>query len=130
MLRPVVLVGFASDRFLEASLPPDRGVVGQALAGRESVVVKDYATYEHPTSPQVRGAIEQEGIRSLICSPLFRGDESIGALYVGRRRPSTFARADVRLLEALAAQASVAIENRSEERRVGNECRSRWSADH
>ncbi len=111
VLRPVVLVGFASDRFLEASLPPDRGVVGQALAGRGSVVVKDYASYEHPTSPQVRGAIEQEGIRSLICSPLFRGDESIGALYVGRRRPSTFARADVRLLEALAAQASVAIEN-------------------
>ena len=110
-LRAVVLVGFSTDEFLEVSLPPDRGIVGRALAQRSSVVVKDYDSYEHATSPQVRGAIQREGIRSLICSPLFRGTASIGALYVGRRRASTFSGDDVRLLEALAAQASVAIEN-------------------
>ncbi len=111
VLRPVVLVGFSSARFLELSLPMDRGVVGQALARRATIVVEDYATYDHPTSPAVRSVIDEEGIRSLICCPLFRTTTSIGALYVGRRRPSAFSPADLTLLEALAGQASVAIEN-------------------
>jgi putative methionine-R-sulfoxide reductase with GAF domain len=110
-LRPVVLVGFSSGRFLELSLPMDRGVVGQALSRRTTIVVEDYATYDHPTSAAVRGVIDQEGIRSLICCPLFRAEQSIGALYVARRRPSSFPTSDLRLLEALAGQASVAIRN-------------------
>lgn len=109
--RPVVLVGFATQDLLGTSVPTERGVIGQALARRQTVVVEDYGTYEHPTSSAVRSIIAEEGIRSLVCCPLFRAGEAIGALYVGRRRPSTFAPEAVRLLEALAAQASVAIEN-------------------
>ena len=45
VLRAVVLVGFSTDEFLEVSLPPDRGIVGRALAQRSSVVVKDYDSY-------------------------------------------------------------------------------------
>ncbi|MBA3744486.1 GAF domain-containing protein [Sporichthya sp.] len=110
-LRAVVLVGFRSERFLDVSLPIEAGVVGLALAQRKPVVVEDYRVYEHPTSEAVRSVIDEEGISSLICCPLFRSDQSIGALYVGRRRPSTFSHDDVRLLEALAGQTSVAIEN-------------------
>lgn len=109
--RPVVLVGFRTARFLEVSIPSDYGIGGQALARRSPVTVEDYLIYDHPTTAPVRSIVEEEGLRSLVCCPMFRGEQAIGVLFVARRRPSKFRPGDVRLLEALAAQAAVAIEN-------------------
>ncbi len=111
MAQAVVVVGFRSERFLRLTLPSGEGVTGEACLRRSSIVLEDYRVYEHRTSDEVRQAIHEEGIISLICSPMFKGDQFIGALFVGRRRPSAFRPEQTRLLEALAGQASVAIEN-------------------
>jgi GAF domain-containing protein len=48
---------------------------------------------------------------SLICAPMLRDGRMIGALHVGNRHPTAFGETDAALLSALAAQASVAIDN-------------------
>src|SRR5256886_17655173 len=77
-----------------------------------------------------------DGIRAVVAVPLLRDEHATGALVIRRKVAGEFAPSIVKLLQTLASQSVMAIENarlfkesqakseRSEERRVGKECRS------
>jgi GAF domain-containing protein/anti-sigma regulatory factor (Ser/Thr protein kinase) len=81
---------------------------GLAVQRRAPVLVSD--TEKH-LQKRVRAMARSRGYRSLIVVPLLRGKEAIGALAVSRRDPGPFSTHEIRLLETLASQAVVAIEN-------------------
>lgn len=118
VLRPVVIRGFRTPAFLAVELPTGLGVGGTAIAQRRPLIVDDYARYEHVTTPAVREAMLAEGAVAMICAPMLRDDRLVGTLYVADRGATAFSDEDAWLLGALAAQASVAIENRRLYRRL------------
>src|SRR5207253_9318871 len=68
-------------------------------------------------TPGTRAMIERAGHRSVLGVPLRIGDRVIGALGVGARVGRQFDDDEIRLTQAFADQAALAL--RSEERRVG-----------
>jgi GAF domain/FHA domain len=70
------------------------------------------ATSDASADPALGGreSIARGGIRALVCVPVTALDRRLGAIYADSRRPgSAFTELEVEILEALAAQASVAI---------------------
>src|SRR5262249_11884829 len=95
--------------------PPERGrvSVGEGLIGsiiyhRTSVVVNDLRTDDRVRN---RGRVRDEGLVSFLGVPLLLDDQPVGILTVATREPRVFAADEVRLVEALANSASVAIWN-------------------
>ena len=78
-----------------------------ALREGKALAIEDYATW--PASG-ARDASLADGVRSLILAPLRVRDVPIGALSVTDPQPRTFAPEDVALVQALADQAALAIE--------------------
>jgi diguanylate cyclase (GGDEF)-like protein len=99
-----------SDRYLNfVRHLPTPSLAAQAVAERRPVFATDYAN--DPRGAGVRAAVVQEGFDTLAVAPLFAGDELLGllALYHDRRHP--WDAVQLETLDALAAQASVAIAN-------------------
>jgi sugar diacid utilization regulator len=111
-LYPGVIRGFYDPAFLELDISIGRGVGGVAVSEHRAIVVEDYRTYVQDTPEEVRQAGETEGVVSVICAPMFKDDVMVGALYVANRERTSFTDIDASLLSTLAAQASVAIQNR------------------
>src|SRR3712207_8242660 len=108
----------------------------------------------HVRADQVRGPeqpyIERFGIRSYVAVRLGSPGRPLGVLFVNHTRRHRFTRPELAFVETLTSYLSVTIERarlvsvlreavtslqaaglpRSEERRVGKECRSRWSPYH
>ena len=82
--------------------------IGQAIGGGKAVVVEDYATW--PAPPERRERALAVGVRAFIIAPLRVGGTPIGVLLVGDPTPRTFAPEDVALVQALADQMALAIE--------------------
>jgi len=82
--------------------------VADAVAHRTPTLVTDTATC---VVPEWREYAQREGIKSMACVPVVMRDRLFGLLCVYTAEPTTFTRRDVRLLEAFADQAAVAIEN-------------------
>ena len=53
----------------------------------------------------------REGLRSELCVPLRAGERTLGVVNVESRRPDAYTESDQRVLETIAAQISVAIQN-------------------
>ena len=53
----------------------------------------------------------QHGIRSVVCQPLLMSNEVIGALMVASRKPNAYNQRHLKLLEQLASQITMPIEN-------------------
>ncbi len=113
-------------------VPPGSGVSGTALAERRVVRTGDYlrdAAFEH--SAELDAYIARRGMVSIMSAPLVAGDEPIGTLTVQAARLDAFSEDDAQLLDALAAQAAVAITNaRLLEQLQGSERRYRHLVDH
>ncbi|MDJ0491210.1 GAF domain-containing protein [Rhodococcus qingshengii] len=113
LLRPAVLHSFRDSSFTDFAIPVTEGLGGRALREKRTVVVEDYPSYTDPANPDsVWEALHAEGVISVMCAPMILRDKLVGALYVATRTPATFGSADIALLDALASQATVAIENR------------------
>ncbi|HEX6139202.1 MAG TPA: GAF domain-containing protein, partial [Candidatus Limnocylindria bacterium] len=108
------------------------GVSGTALAERRVVRTGDYlADPQFAHSPDLDAYVRRRGMASVMSAPLVVGDESIGALTVQAARTDAFTEDDARLLDALAAQAAVAIANARLLEQVGESERSyRHLVDH
>ena len=52
-----------------------------------------------------------EGVKALCCMPLLSHNQALGALNVGRQRDDAFAAEDVELLNQVAQQIAIAVEN-------------------
>src|SRR4029434_11087123 len=63
-----------------------------------------------PASP-VNEIILREGYRGILVIPLLRPDHIVGALVVRRKAPGEFPQSTIELLQSLADQSVVAIEN-------------------
>jgi signal transduction histidine kinase len=78
-----------------------------ALSSNEAVVVQDAESDERVSS----AAWRKRGVRSGVLVPLSTRDRVLGLMALGRSRTHQWTREQVDVAEALAAQASVAIEN-------------------
>lgn len=91
------------------SLAPGEGIGGWIAQRDASVIVNDASG-----DPRFRQVIDDEmgfETRNLIGLPLYTADRVFGVLEVLNRRTGTFGEPDLRLLEALADQISVALDH-------------------
>jgi PAS domain S-box-containing protein len=88
------------------------GASGKAIATGKSVVSGDYENddgFEH--NPDLDDAVRNDGVKSLIVTPLIGESGMLGVLQVGSPAFDAFGPAEVGLVEALAHQAAIAIQN-------------------
>jgi len=93
----------------EIRFPADQGISGWVIRKGVSALVPDAAQ-----DPRFyRGVDKQTGMKtkSLICVPLKTRDRIIGVLTAVNKRHGSFFQEEVRLLESLASQLAIAIEN-------------------
>jgi adenylate cyclase len=82
---------------------------GQGLAGR---ALEERRTLNVPETNEESHFLDTgSGLRSLVVSPLVVGDRVLGTLTADSLQPNSFDERAVRLLNALADQAAIAIEN-------------------
>ena len=81
--------------------------LADAVAQRKPTVVRDTSHLPHKD----RQCAEREGIKSLACVPVVLRDRPLGGLLVYTAEPTKFRRREIRLLEAFASHAALAIEN-------------------
>jgi diguanylate cyclase (GGDEF)-like protein/excisionase family DNA binding protein len=79
----------------------------EAAERRRILSAMDYR--DDPRAAGVRAAVVQEGFDTICSAPLYAGDQLLGMLDIYHDRPHPWAREELETLEALAAQASVAI---------------------
>src|SRR5688572_2599729 len=98
-----------------AVMARERLRLGESLSGRVATygrpVIVDEPDAEPSHDPVYRAMAERHGFRSWLGVPLRDQDRVIGVLVMQSRSEGRFGPADVRLLEAFAGQAAVAIEN-------------------
>ncbi len=96
----------------EVGEPYHYGASGQAIDQRRTVVVDDYfADLSFTHDPELDAAVGQDGVRSLVITPLIVEDAMLGVLQVGASEIAAFEPEQVALVEALAHQAAIAIRN-------------------
>lgn len=84
---------------------------GEGLAGRvaqtgEPTIISDYLTWPHRVK-----AIDDVQIRGMVQTPIKWQDEVVGIITVEGNRPGCFGPADLEIVNLLAAQAAVAVQN-------------------
>ena len=90
-----------------------RTLVGRAIVERRTIHIPDLK------DPRVRDEfldsdfvrVDSRQIRSVLVTPLLRGDECLGAIVIRRREALPFSDKQVELLKTFADQAVIAIEN-------------------
>ncbi len=111
--------GLRTATFFSVRREPGEGLVGRAMATGQPVVVEGFgANPEFP--PSEHPLHSSEGMVAALVMPMARGARSLGALTVGFRKEHSFVDHEKELLEALAGQAGIAMENAtlfSEEKR-------------
>jgi GAF domain-containing protein len=97
----------------EITVLPGEGVTGLAFQERRPVWFDDYTIEQRSilSDPNTQDALEAGGVRAMLAVPVIVRNEPYGVLAVYFQEPHRFEDADVRLLEALADSAAVAIGN-------------------
>jgi GAF domain-containing protein len=90
-------------------LPPGKGVIGWVIANEKTCIVNDVSS-DSRFWPDVDGYSGFE-TRSILCAPLFSGNQIVGALEVLNKRRGDFTAEDSNFLEALGAVAASAVES-------------------
>src|SRR6202158_1440067 len=97
-------------RRINLELPLGEGLIGQvALSGTARRV--DDASQEEDLLPAARAAVSSDGIRGFVCVPIRARHRILGTLSLGRQREDRFADEEVALLECVAEQIGLAIDN-------------------
>src|SRR5262245_45458298 len=89
--------------------PSPNSAVGRCVLTRAAVHLADYEASDAPAG--VRDVAKAGGWRSALAVPMFRDEQIIGAIFVSRATPGAFAAREIALLQTLADQAVIAIEN-------------------
>ena len=100
--------GFKTDEWRALELPVGEGIIGRCAEVRQPILVDDVRYY--PSSAR-RDVDEREGIRSMLCVPMMRGDLLLGVISAFSTRPATFAAHHQRVLERFGEQAAIALHN-------------------
>ena len=95
-----------------AVVPPGFGVVGRAVRERQPVVTPDVlADPGVALTPELRSYVEQAAFRAVLGVPLLVQGRVVGALGIGTRAGHVFDAEEIRLVQAFADQAAIALEN-------------------
>jgi PAS domain S-box-containing protein len=93
-------------------MPAGAGLVGLAVRERGPVVTADVLADPRLTfAPPLRAAIEGASYRAALAVPLLVQERVVGALGIGDRVGRVFSAEDIRLAQAFADRAAVALEN-------------------
>jgi signal transduction histidine kinase len=141
-------VAEASQELMQADLglvglvhSDSQGVVLEAISGRRTNRVPDYSSSsidpdawsrlssgqpvlssKNNTQPMIRlhdeQFIQEEGVQSFLAVPLMRGDTFLGLIEVMQRKPYRFLPSDITLVQRLAYQVVLSIENAQLYRRL------------
>ena len=102
-------VGAGAQSVVGQRLRPGAGIAGWVIEHRQSALVSDA-----PADPRFYRAMDRStGVptRDVACVPLIAHDAVIGVIELVNKQSGQFDADDLRLLESVAAQAAVAIEN-------------------
>ena len=110
--RVKVVLGGRSTEVTDLVIEPERGMGGAVLRQKTPVVS---ANYLHDPGivhdPSYDAITRAEGVVSAVAVPITLRDEIVGLLWVGHRTAKAFSPQDVDLLERMARQAAIAMEN-------------------
>ena len=110
-IRVRVTHGTRSDLLRHMVLKYGAGVGGFVAATRTPLLLDNYPSDTRPKPPGIAEIVASEDIVSVVCVPMYTRRRLTGVLYVASRRESAFRRSQLDLLNALGAQAAIAIEN-------------------
>lgn len=99
---------------VETDGPLGQGPTGKAIREQRPVINDDFAV--NPSTAPWRQAALRHGIRASAAFPLYRQGAAVGALTLYATAPGSFDAEEVRLLEALAADLSYALDAMRRER--------------
>ena len=86
-------------------------VTGRAVVDKVPVHVHDLLSAEGDQFPQSRATLAQQGHRTVLCVPLLREGQSIGAITLRRFEVNPFSDKQISMLQTFADQAVIAIGN-------------------
>ncbi len=97
-------------RRVNLELPLGEGLIGRvALSGSARRV--DDASAEEDLLPAARAAVSSDGIRGFVCVPIRARHRILGTLSLGRQTDDPFTDEEIALLECVADQIGLAIDN-------------------
>jgi formate hydrogenlyase transcriptional activator len=93
----------------EITIPRESSPAGRAITENRTLISRG-AEMDHYSSEVVR-LLRSEGMQIICCIPLSNRGRTFGSLNLASRRSDGFAPADIELVEQVAAQIAIAVEN-------------------
>ena len=90
-------------------LPLEESPSGIAFQTQKPLAIKSVA--QETRFPRLREFLSQQGVESICVIPLSTAQRRLGALGFGNRRPYEYASTEINLMERIARQVSVAVDN-------------------
>jgi C4-dicarboxylate-specific signal transduction histidine kinase len=97
-------------RRVNLELPLGEGMIGRVALSGTARRVSD-ASVEEDLLPAARAAVSSDGIRGFVCVPIRARHRILGTLSLGRQTQDRFTDEEVALLECVADQIGLAIDN-------------------
>jgi formate hydrogenlyase transcriptional activator len=93
----------------EITVPRDTSPSSQAIASGQPFLARGTEIDRYPN--EIIKALRTSGVQTICCVPLITRGETFGTLNVASRRIDAFSPQDVELLQQVAAQIAIAVEN-------------------